>query len=152
MFRLSLSQATFSLVNKLLRYWLLTAQALFFLRVVGQILVALLPQWAANVPLPPMEQWYSGAIPYPQLLISQILILMLMSVINWSVWSGQEVFLPKRKGVVWGLRIFAGLYAGSMLIRFGINVSSGQALHHIIPISLHLVLASYLWTLSVSKR
>ena len=48
---------------------------LFLLRVLGQLEVVLIaPAW-----LPPMEQWYSGLLPYPLLLPAQILILMLMT-------------------------------------------------------------------------
>jgi hypothetical protein len=50
--------------------WLLTF--LFFLRVLGQVLVAFFDVTF----LPPMPYWYSGLLSYPVLLTSQILILM----------------------------------------------------------------------------
>ena len=47
---------------------------LFACRVLGQSLVAFVGvHW-----LPAMEQWFSGVIPYPPLLIIQLLLLMLM--------------------------------------------------------------------------
>ena len=50
---------------------------LFLLRVIAQIEVVLLaPIW-----LPPMEDWYSGLLPYPLLLPIQIVLLMAMTVI-----------------------------------------------------------------------
>jgi len=55
-------------------FWALIALLfLFCLRVIGQILVAFF-----NVSfLPPMEEWFSVLLPYPALLTSQILILLL---------------------------------------------------------------------------
>ena len=51
--------------------------ALFFARVVGQIEVWLVaPNW-----LPEASAWYSGLLPYPILLPTQIAMLMLMSVV-----------------------------------------------------------------------
>jgi hypothetical protein len=53
-------------------FWVLaTLLFLFCLRVFGQILVAFF-----NVSfLPPMEEWFSGLLPYPELLTAQILII-----------------------------------------------------------------------------
>ena len=65
--------------------WLLGLLAFaFFLRVLGQILVALdLAPF-----LPPMQAWYSGLVPYPLLLGSQIVILLLQVISFISrVWS-----------------------------------------------------------------
>jgi hypothetical protein len=55
-------------------FWVLaTLLFLFCLRVLGQILVAFF-----HVPfLPPMEEWFSGLLPYPGLLTTQILIIAL---------------------------------------------------------------------------
>ena len=54
---------------------------LFAGRVLGQALVAFV-----GVPwLPPMEQWFSGMIPYPPLLIIQLLMLMLMIKITTAI-------------------------------------------------------------------
>ena len=53
--------------------WLLLL--LFAARVGGQVLAAFFGvTW-----LPPMERWYSGLIPYPYLLASQILVIALMA-------------------------------------------------------------------------
>ncbi len=56
-------------------FWVLaTLLFLFCLRVLGQILVAFF-----NVSfLPPMEEWFSGLLPYPELLTAQILIIALV--------------------------------------------------------------------------
>ena len=48
---------------------------LLYLRVIGQIVVVLrAPRW-----LPPMEQWQSGLLPYPVLLLGQVIVLTLMT-------------------------------------------------------------------------
>jgi hypothetical protein len=49
------------------------AAGLFCDRVLGQLLVAF---FSVSF-LPPMEEWYSGALAYPPLLASQILIILL---------------------------------------------------------------------------
>ena len=54
--------------------WLWLFSVLLLLRVIGQIIVVLrAPRW-----LPPMEQWQSGLLPYPVLLLGQAIVLTLM--------------------------------------------------------------------------
>jgi hypothetical protein len=56
--------------------------ALFFLRVLGQALVAYTSvNW-----LPAMEHWASGLIPYPILLTIQIAMLIVMVKISKDIW------------------------------------------------------------------
>ena len=58
---------------------------LFACRVFGQALVAFFGvTW-----LPPMQQWFSGVIPYPSLLIIQLLMLLLMIKITGDIWRGK---------------------------------------------------------------
>ena len=88
--------------------WLWLFSILLLLRVLGQVLVVLrAPRW-----LPPMEQWQSGLLPYPVLLLGQVLVLILMFWIcaDFSRSSGMFVqFYPGRgKYVVW----FSDLYFG----------------------------------------
>jgi hypothetical protein len=61
--------------------WLLWAcVALFALRVIGQLEVAILePAW-----LPESGAWHSGFLPYPLLLPMQIAMLMLMAIFAWD--------------------------------------------------------------------
>ena len=54
---------------------------LFVLRVAGQLLIAM----GAGGFLPPWEEWFSGALPYPALLTSQLLILFLYGAIARDV-------------------------------------------------------------------
>ena len=64
----------------------------FFLRVLGQVLVAF---FGADF-LPPMDEWQSGLIPYPWLLASQILILAVQGWICWDLWRGAGFFGCRR--------------------------------------------------------
>lgn len=52
--------------------------ALFALRVLGQVLVE---AWQVRF-LSPSDEWFSGLLPYPPLLTSQVLILLLMTKIG----------------------------------------------------------------------
>ncbi len=60
---------------------------LFFLRVLGQALVASFSvSW-----LPTMQQWFSGLIPYPVLLTIQIVMMVCMVKISMDIWLGTAV-------------------------------------------------------------
>lgn len=119
-----------------------TCTGLFLLRVLGQIEVVLIaPAW-----LPPMEQWYSGLLPYPLLLPAQIALLMLMTGL---VVRERRVrrFANDRN---W-LRIVSLIYFAAMLARLIIQylrgaddvIDAGG-----IPVAFHWVLALFLLVLS----
>src|SRR5882724_3528390 len=121
--------------------WVL--MALFGLRVVGQFLVELFDLRF----LPPSEEWFSGAIPYPQLLASQITILALQAKIcldftRRAGWS----YRPRRRAATF-LLPFAAVYLAVMIIRYVVRM--GLYPHErwtggSIPIFFHWVLAIYL--------
>src|SRR5438105_2804270 len=69
--------------------WLWLLLLLFFLRVLGQVGVAL----GLFGFLPPMEEWMSGAIPYTLLLPAQILILWLMAAVCVQFSRGKGWFV-----------------------------------------------------------
>ena len=72
--------------------WLLTLS--FFLRVLGQILIAFFQVSF----LPPMPHWYSGLLSYPILLCLQILILIIQIKINLDFSQSSGYFAqPKPK-------------------------------------------------------
>ncbi|MEB3203357.1 MAG: hypothetical protein VKP57_01535 [Candidatus Sericytochromatia bacterium] len=128
--------------------WLWVLSALFLARVLGQMGVAFLGiAW-----LPPMAEWYSGLLPYPALLPSQWLILTAMAWLNVQAIRRRGWSVTARPRLARGLLVFAGLYAGGMVVRYFI---SGE-LHPgrrwwppgSIPIVFHLVLASYVATLA----
>src|SRR5437870_1623254 len=68
--------------------WLWLLLALFCLRVGGQMLVA----FAGVTWLPPMEEWFSGLIPYPWLLASQFVIIALFAWIALDMSRGRGYF------------------------------------------------------------
>ncbi|TLD69629.1 hypothetical protein FEM03_16870 [Phragmitibacter flavus] len=129
--------------------WLATT--LFLARVIGQILVGIYspPQ------LPPWPEWYSGLLPYPWLLLSQILILMLMAVANTDTIRQQGALFVTSPRTRYWLRLFAVLYASSMILRYTLRMilqSDQRWFGGTIPIWFHLVLAAWIFLLAVSIK
>ena len=118
---------------------LIALTVLFFGRVAGQALVAILGvAW-----LPPMEAWFSGYLPYSVLLPIQLSILGVQATVDWQVCRGAGWFVRRRPRAGRTLRRLSYLYALAMGVRF---VVTGGA--HLIPIVFHWVLAAYLFVLS----
>ena len=93
--------------------------------------------------LPPFDAWYSGALAYPYLLLSQILIIGIYSYICFQFTKG-AVIPSKRVGVFFlGL---GGIYASFMLGRLLIGqlFTSSAWFHAYIPIFFHFILALFL--------
>lgn len=120
----------------------------FLGRVLGQVTVALLePDW-----LPPMQDWYSGLLPYSILLPIQVAILTFQAFISWDLWRGTGFFTQRYPRFGLGLGRFSYGYFAVMVIRYLITIAlfperrwfgSGT-----IPIVFHWVLAAYLFTWS----
>lgn len=127
-----------------LTLWILAF--LFFLRVIGQVLVAFL-----HVPfLPPMDEWYSGLVPYPILLPIQLAIIVPLIKICLDFSRGHGFFTQLSPLTGRRLRWFSYAYATSMVVRYIVMMAlyperrwSGG----IIPIIFHCVLAAYIFTL-----
>jgi putative CocE/NonD family hydrolase len=117
--------------------------ALFILRVLGQLLVAL-----GLAPfLPPMQEWFSGAISYPWLLLSQVIIIVLYGKVCLDFTRGHGFFVSPRDRLGVGLLVVGSLYLTVMVIRYIIRMSLYPHERWIggsIPIFLHWVLASFL--------
>ena len=119
---------------------------LFVLRVLGQLAVALFePSW-----LPPFERWYSGLMPYPLLLPTQLAMVAAMIKIVADVARGSGLFV--RLGPRIGRFLVRGsyAYAAGMVVRYVITMSLHPELRWFtgtIPIWFHLVLAAFLYTL-----
>ena len=115
--------------------------ALFLLRVVGQMIVALrAPSW-----LPAMKQWYSGLIPYPALLPIQLVFVAVMAAIASDVGRGTGVFAGA--GPSWGRFLvgFAVVYAAAMAVRYARWRRTPPELRRAwIPIPFHVVLAAFI--------
>ena len=133
-------------------FWILSILFfLFFLRVLGQFLVAFF-----NVGfLPPMEQWFSGLLPYPELLASQILIICLFVKIcsDFARRSGYFVTPHHRLGV--NLMRFGWVYLGAMILRYAVRMwlhPDQRWTGGCIPIFFHWVLAAFILTLGHYHR
>lgn len=129
-----------------------TLSALFFARVFGQTAVAFLGvRW-----LPPMAEWQSGLLPYPALLASQIVILLVMLWINVGVSRGRGFFARPHPRLGLVLLIIAVVYAGSMAVRYVVSgyLNPDRRLWPpgSLPIAFHFVLAGYIYALSRLTR
>lgn len=116
---------------------------LFILRVVGQMLVA----FGDITWLPPMEEWYSGLISYPWLLLSQFLIALLYFKVCLDFSRGKGYFVVPRRSFRVNLLNFGWVYLGVMVIRYLIRMSLYPHERWVggsIPIFSHWVLASFL--------
>ena len=124
--------------------WLLVFA--FFLRILGQALVAFL-----NVGfLPPMAEWYSGLMPYSALLPTQLLILAVQVKIGVDIQRGWGFFAGSHPKVGRFLCWFSYVYFASMVIRYVVTMGmypERRWFHGTIPIFFHCVLAAYLYLL-----
>ena len=118
----------------------------FSLRVLGQAVVAVNPVRF----LPPMEEWYSGLLPYPVLLPIQVAILSVQTTIACNLWRGAGWLATPRPRLGVQLRRAAGLYFTLMLLRYGLTMAcfpERRWFTGTIPIVFHWVLAAYLFVL-----
>lgn len=116
---------------------------LFCLRVLGQALVA----FGHATFLPSMDEWFSGAMAYPPLLASQILIILLYGKVCLDFARGKGYFVTPKPRMGIALLYFGGTYLGVMIIRYVLRMSlypHERWLGGSIPIFFHLVLASFL--------
>jgi uncharacterized protein len=139
-------QSSISSTQKRYLWLLSTLLFLFCLRVLGQVLVAFL----GVTFLPPMEAWFSGLLPYPELLASQILIILLYGKACLDFARGRGYFVTPSHRLGINLLKFGSLYLGVMIIRYVIRM--GLYPHErwtggSIPIFFHWVLASFLLVL-----
>lgn len=123
--------------------WLWFLLALFCLRVTGQMLVAFFGvSW-----LPPMEEWYSGLIPYGWLLPAQFFIILVFGKVCIDFTQSQGFFVFPRRRLGSGLLTIGSLYLGAMVVRYAIRMRlypDERRFGGTIPIIFHWVLASFL--------
>lgn len=116
-------------------------------RVAGQVLVAFFDvTW-----LPPMERWYSGLLPYPLLLPTQIVILAFMLWIVRDFACGRGYFVASHPRTARYIKWFSYAYFLSMILRYIITMWLRPELRWstgTIPIWFHMVLAVFLYTYS----
>jgi hypothetical protein len=125
--------------------WLWLFTVLLSLRVIGQMIVVLHgPQW-----LPPMDQWQSGLLPYPVLVLGQVIVLtvMLWICVHFTLGSGMFVQpYPGRGHYILG---FSYVYFGGMILRYIIRMKrrpDQRWFGGTIPIIFHCVVAAFLFT------
>ena len=97
-----------------------------------------------------MEQWFSGMIPYPTLLIIQLLMLMLMVKITGEIWRGKGTFAIPRPHWSQFLMKFSAVYAGAMVLRYVLTMILLPEMRWFgdtIPIIFHFVLAGFIFVL-----
>ena len=120
---------------------------LFFLRVLGQALVA----FAGVTALPPMSEWYSGLLPYAVLLPTQIAILVLQAWVTLQFARGYGMLLTPRPRVGRVLIVLSVVYFAAMALRYAVTMTWYPERRWVgtgtIPIVFHWVLAAYIFTL-----
>lgn len=120
--------------------WMLLG--LFALRVLGQLLVV-----TGVAPfLPPMDEWQSGLLPYPVLLASQLVILMLLATVCVQFSRRRGFFVRRNARLGSSLWIVGWIYAIGMVVRYAL------LRRDIIPVIFHIVLASFLLVVAHHHR
>lgn len=123
----------------------------FALRVSGQIVAALFgPAF-----LPPMEECYSGVLPYPYLVISQLVILVFQFEVSRQLRAGAGPLARERPRLGVGLKWFSLVYFLAMVARYAITMGTHPERRWFggtIPIFFHQVLAAYVYLLSRYHR
>ena len=141
----------FSLAARTRAPWLWALLGLFCLRVLGQLLVATLQVEF----LPPMEEWYSGLLPYPPLLASQLVIIVACGSVCVQFSRGSGWFTRPRRRLGKYLLAFGALYLGAMIVRYVVQMSLYPAERWTggtIPIVLHCVLAGFILIVASFQR
>ena len=119
--------------------WLWLLLALFCFRVLAQWLQSTF----SFVFLPPFAAWHSGALPYGVLLLSQLLIIVVMSLVCFKFTQGR-VIASRNTGIM--LLVFGAIYFLVMLGRLilGLFVLPEHSwFGQILPAVFHLVLAFF---------
>ncbi|MBY0548939.1 MAG: hypothetical protein K2W95_16830 [Candidatus Obscuribacterales bacterium] len=115
---------------------------LFCCRVAGQLVVALF-----QVPwLPPMEEWYSGAIAYPHLLACQFVIMIVFGKVCRDLFKANGYFSERHTWLGKPMMRFGLLYLFTMVLRYTIRMALYGAERWAggcIPIFFHCVLAAF---------
>ncbi len=128
-----------------------TCTLLFLARVMGQVLVGIYqPEM-----LPPWKEWYSGLMPYPWLLLSQLLLLMFMAVVNVDTARRSGRFHVTDARTRHRLMVFTALYAAAMAFRYGhrmVTLPDQRWFGGTIPIWFHFVLAAWVRLVAGPRR
>ena len=91
----------------------------FVLRVLAQALIAI----GYGAFLPPWEEWFSGLVPYPQLLASQIVIILGYGKVCLDFIRQRGFFATPRRWLGTLLLSVGSVYLAVMVIRYAIRMS-----------------------------
>lgn len=123
----------------------------FFLRVVGQALVAFFGVGF----LPPMQAWYSGLVPYSALLPAQIVIMALMLKICTDFTREAGLFVRPHRFFAVHWLVFGYLYLAVMVVRYPIQMvrdPESRWFGGTIPIFVHWALAVFVILIGLHHR
>lgn len=116
---------------------------LFCLRVIAQIIA----QFFEVSLLPAAEEWQSGLIPYPWLLFSQLLIILVLGKVCLDFTAGGGFFATPRRAMASALLTIGSVYLAIMVVRYVLRMTlypherwTGGS----IPIFFHWVLAIFI--------
>jgi hypothetical protein len=124
---------------------------LFVLRVTGQALVAFFRVEF----LPPMQQWYSGLLPYQYLLPSQIVIIAVMAKACVDFTRATGFFVTPRRFFAVQWLYFGYFYLAVMVARYPIQMHlhpESRWFGGTIPIFFHWVLATFVILVGLHHR
>jgi uncharacterized protein len=113
--------------------------ALFVVRVVAQPLSLIIH----SPLLPPFESWHGGVLPYPALLLAQLLIIAWFARTAWRFSHGDAV--PHRRRGIFFLA-FGTMYFMFMLVRLVLGLTvmrDSRWFTSYLPTTFHLVLATW---------
>lgn len=114
---------------------------LFLGRIVGQLLVVTrAPSW-----LPPMQEWYSGALPYRALLATQACVVVAVAATSAALLLEVPVATTRRPDLGGALLWLGWLYLLSMVVRYVVRMArhpEARWFGRTIPIFFHMVLAT----------
>jgi hypothetical protein len=123
----------------------------FVLRVLAQALIAV----GYGAFLPPWEEWFSGLVPYPQLLGSQLAIILVYGTVCVQFMRQRGLSVTPRRWLGTVLLSVGSVYFAVMVIRYIIRMAlypperwTGGA----IPIFFHWVLAAFMLVLGAYHR
>ena len=122
-----------------LALWILLA--FFCFRVLAQLGVAAFPEIGV---LPAFDRWASGALPYPALVVVQLLIIVVYAAIARRIGAGRS---KPRRSLGRFLVAFGGIYFSAMLARLVLGGTAFRGhwwLDRPLPSFFHLVLAGFL--------
>ena len=102
-----------------------------------------------------MNEWYSGLLPYPRLLATQVVILVAMVAVIGGLLAGAGWAVGPHRALGSALLVVAYTYAASMAVRYVVRMSrrpDQRWLGGCIPIAFHVVLATWLFVLASQWR